>query len=155
MTTFCKSSVICPLKFLSVYLAPASGRTTIVNDPFLSDRGAFGVDSGQTVNFEIGMTLTTALEWAFWKNMKLKTDANFFTPYDRDFGNVVVDWNLQLEMKVNKVFKATIGTSLKYDDKVSWVDSEGVDHGPKVQFREMITVGIGYTFEYKSKKLEF
>ncbi len=140
---------------LSVYLAPASGRTTIVNDPFLSDRGAFGVDSGQTVNFEIGMTLTTALEWAFWKNMKLKTDANFFTPYDRDFGNVVVDWNLQLEMKVNKVFKATIGTSLKYDDKVSWVDSEGVDHGPKVQFREMITVGIGYTFEYKSKKLEF
>ena len=64
-----------------------------------------------------------------------------------------MDWNLQIEMQVNSVFKAMIGTSLKYDDNVDWVDAEGVNRGPKVQFREMITVGIGYTFGYKSKRM--
>ena len=137
----------------SAYFSPASSRTTFVEDQFLADQGLFGVDSGQNVKFEVGMSLKTALAWTFWKNMTLKTDATFFTPYSSDFGNIVVDWNLQIEMQVNSVFKAMIGTSLKYDDKVDWVDDEGVNCGPKVQFREMITVGIGYTFGYKSKRM--
>ena len=137
----------------SAYFSPASSRTTFVEDQFLADQGLFGVDSGQNVKFEVGMSLKTALAWTFWKNMTLKTDATFFTPYSSDFGNIVVDWNLQIEMQVNSVFKAMIGTSLKYDDNVDWVDAEGMNRGPKVQFREMITVGIGYTFGYKSKRM--
>lgn len=138
---------------LSAYFSPASSRTTFVEDQFLADQGLFGVDTGQNVKFEVGMSLKAALDWTFWKNMTLKTDATFFTPYNSDFGNIVVDWNVQIEMQVNSVFKAMIGTSLKYDDNVRWVDSEGIDRGPKVQFREMITVGIGYTFAYKSKRM--
>lgn len=137
----------------SAYFSPASSRTTFVEDQFLANQGLFGVDSGQNVKFEVGMSLKTALSWTFWKNMTLKTDATFFTPYSSDFGNIVVDWNVQIEMQVNSVFKAMIGTSLKYDDNVDWVDAEGVNRGPKVQFREMITVGIGYTFGYKSKRM--
>jgi len=137
----------------SAYFSPASSRTTFVEDQSLANQGLFGVDSGQNVKFEVGMSLKTALSWTFWKNMTLKTDATFFTPYSSDFGNIVVDWNVQIEMQVNSVFKAMIGTSLKYDDNVDWVDAEGVNRGPKVQFREMITVGIGYTFGYKSKRM--
>lgn len=142
-------------KLLSVYLAPASGRTTFVMDPYLSSIGAFGVEPGKDVVFQIGMALTTALEWHFYKNMAIKTDANFFTPYDKDFGNIVVDWNFRLELAVNKFLKATVSTSLKYDDKVTTVDEDGNVRGPRVQFKEMVTVGLGYTFKYKSKQIEF
>lgn len=142
-------------KLLSVYLAPLSSRTTFVKDAYLSSLGSFGVVPGKNAKFEIGMTLTTAIEWKFWKNMVLKTDANFFTPYDKDFGNIVVDWNVYLDLYVNKVFKAMIGTSLKYDDKVTTVDADGNVRGPRVQFKEMVTVGIGYSFRYKSKHREF
>lgn len=141
-------------KLLSVYLAPLNGRNTIVNDDFLARRGAFGVDSGKHVKWEIGLMLTTALEWRFRKNMVIKTDASFFTPYDKSFGNIVVDWNVGLDMYITKLLKATISTSLKYDDKVKTVDANGNEHGPKVQFREMVTLGIGYTFRYKSKQIE-
>lgn len=140
-------------KLLSVYYAPASGRTTFVLDPYLSSIGAFGVEPGKDVVFQIGMALTTALEWTFYKNMTLKTDANFFTPYDQDFGNIVVDWNFRLEMAVNKFLTASVGTSLKYDDKVTTVDENGNVRGPKVQFKEMLTVGLGYTLKYKSKQI--
>lgn len=142
-------------KLLSVYLAPLNSRNTIVNDAFLSNKGAFGVDSGRHVKWEVGILLTTALEWRFRKNMVIKTDASFFTPYDRNFGNIVVDWNVGLDMHISKLLKVSIGTSLKYDDKVKTVDADGNEHGPKVQFREMVTLGVGYTFRYRSKQIEF
>lgn len=140
---------------LSVYFSPASTRTTFVTDDFLSNQGLFGVDSGKHVMFEAGMSLQINFAWTFWKNFTLKTDAKFFTPYNRDFGNIVVDWNVGLEMAINSYFSASIGTSLKYDDKVKSVRKDGSLGGPKVQFREFLTIGIGYTFQQKSKKLAF
>lgn len=140
---------------LSVYFSPASTRTTFVMDDFLSRQGLFGVDSGKHVMFEAGMSLQINFAWTFWKNFTLKTDANFFTPYNRDFGNIVVDWNVGLEMAINSYFSASIGTSLKYDDKVKSVRKDSSLGGPKVQFREFLTIGIGYTFQQKSKKLAF
>lgn len=137
---------------VSVYLAPLAGRTTFVMDDFLSRKGAFGVDSGRHVLFELGMSLSASLNWNFWNNMYLKSDAVFFTPYNKDFGNIVVDWSVGLEMAVNRFFTAAIGFNLKYDDKVKTVNKDGTVGGPKVQFREMLTIGIGYTFQQVSKK---
>lgn len=137
---------------VSVYFAPLSGRTTFVMDDYLSRKGAFGVDSGSHVLFQLGMTLNASLRWNFWKNMFLKSDAVFFTPYNKDFGKIVVDWNVGLEMAINNVFTAGIGFTLKYDDKVKSVRKDGTLGGPKVQFRELLTIGIGYTFQQKSKK---
>lgn len=140
---------------IAVYFSPLSSRTTFVLDDFLSRQGLFGVDSGQHVKFNGGMSLKINFAWNFWKNFTIKTDANFFTPYNSDFGNIVVDWNVRLDMAINDYFTASIGTSLKYDDKIKSVRKDGSLGGPKVQFREYLTIGIGYTFQYKSKKLAF
>lgn len=140
---------------LAVYFSPLSSRTTFVLDDFLNRQGLFGVDSGHQAKFNGGMSLKINFAWNFWKNFTIKTDANFFTPYNRDFGNIVVDWNVRLDMAINEYFSASIGTSLKYDDKVKSVRKDGTLGGPKVQFREYLTIGIGYTFQHKSKKLAF
>lgn len=140
---------------LSVFAAPLSSRSTFVKDNYLSSIGSFGLEPGDHAKYEVGFSLTSALEWKFWKNMGIKTDASFFTPYDENFGKVVVDWNFYINLYVNEIFKATVGTSLKYDHNVTTLDANGIVQPAKVQFKEMITVGIGYTFKYKSKQREY
>lgn len=49
-------------------------------------------------------------------------------------------------MKINKFLSASINTTLKYDDDVKTIDNEGNPRGPKVQFKEMLGLGVAYNF---------
>ncbi|MDU1904182.1 MAG: DUF3078 domain-containing protein [Dysgonomonas sp.] len=133
-------------KFYSAYFSPLAGKFTFVNDDYLSDLGSFGVDPGDKFRAEFGAYLKGKLEKDIMENVKLMTDANFFTAYDKSFGNVDVEWNLLLNMKINKYLNASLSTTLKYDDDVKYIDSDGNQHGARVQFKEILGVGIGYNF---------
>ncbi|MEG1499153.1 MAG: DUF3078 domain-containing protein [Bacteroidales bacterium] len=137
---------------LSVNIAPLTGRTTFVCDKYLSDLGAFGVKPGKRSLFELGFSINANVKWPIRKNIILSSTLDLFTPYNKDFGNIVVNWDVLLVLKVNKFLNATIGTTLKYDDKVKTVNKEGAIHGAKVQFKEMITVGIAYMFNNETKR---
>ncbi len=130
----------------TVYFSPAAGKFTFVNDDFLSDNGFFGVDPGDKFRAEFGTYLRATYQKVIMENVKLMTDVNFFTAYDDSFGNVDVDWNMLINMKINKYLNANITTSLKYDDDVKAINDDGVKKGPKVQFKEIIGIGIGYNF---------
>lgn len=141
---------------LDVYVSPAVMRTTFVADQFLADQGAFGVDKriGNTDGrylMQAGLQVKGHLNWEITPKIILSSDLALFTPYTKDFGNFVVDWDVQLVMKVTSWLNATIGTSLKYDDKVKTTDKNGNIRGAKVQFREMLTVGIAYMFSTEKK----
>lgn len=133
-------------KFYSAYLSPLAAKFTFVQDDYLSDLGAFGVDPGDKFKAELGAYLKAKAEKEVMENVKIATDVNFFTAYDKTFGNVDVEWNLLINMKINKYLNASITTALKYDDDVKYVDEDGVTKGPRVQFKEVIGVGIGYNF---------
>lgn len=49
-------------------------------------------------------------------------------------------------MKINKVLSATLNMTLKYDNDVKTFTDEGVERGPKVQFKEILGVGLAYNF---------
>lgn len=132
--------------FYTVYFSPAAGKFTFVNDDFLSDGGFFGVDPGDKFKAEFGTFLRGTLQKEIMENVKLMSDVNFFTAYDSSFGNVDVDWNVLINMKINKYLNANINTSLKYDDDVAAISEDGTKKGPKVQFKEIIGIGIGYNF---------
>ena len=51
-----------------------------------------------------------------------------------------------ISMKINKVLSATISTALKYDNDVKTFDNEGVKKDPKVQFKEILGIGLAYNF---------
>lgn len=133
-------------KFYSVYFSPIAGKMTFVNDRYLSDLGSFGVDPGKRFKGEIGAYLKPKLEKTIMENVSLATDATFFTAYDKSFGNIDVEWNMLINMKINKLLNATISTTLKYDDDVKFIDENNVVKGARVQFKEIIGVGIGYSF---------
>lgn len=139
---------------IDVSLSPATMRTTFVNDPFLSSQGAFGVTPGKKYLIEAGLQLNARLNWEITKMIILTSGLTLFTPYNEDFGNIVVDWDVLLVMKITPWLNATVGTTLKYDDKVKTVDASGNTRGAKVQFREMITVGVAYMFSTENKKVK-
>ena len=133
-------------KFYSIYFSPVAGKFTFVEDKYLSDLGAFGVDPGKRHKSQLGAYLKPRIEKTIMENVNLVSDATFFTAYDKSFGNIDVEWNLLLNMKINKYLNASISTTLKYDDDVKFIDDNNVEKGPRIQFKEIIGIGIGYSF---------
>ena len=80
------------------------------------------------------------------ENVNLITTADFFTPYSKDFGNVDVNWDVLISMKINKVLSATLNMTLKYDNDVKTFEDDGTQRGPKVQFKEILGIGLAYNF---------
>lgn len=139
-----------PNTIYSIYLSPVAGKFTFVEDDYLSDLGSFGLDPGDKFKAELGAYLKARAQKKIMENVELITTADFFTAYDKSFGNVDINWDLMLSMKINKFLSATVNTTLKYDDDVKNIkvldDGTEVKRGAKVQFKEMLGIGIAYNF---------
>lgn len=134
-----------PNETFSAYISPITGKTTVVNDDDLSDAGAFGVDPGDKIRTEFGALSKLTLKKTIAKNVDLKSTLDLFTAYET-FGNIDVNWDLMINMKVNKFLTASINTTLVYDDDVEYVNKDGVNKGVKVQFKEILGIGLAYSF---------
>jgi len=135
-----------PKSNYSLLLSPVSTKMTFVTDDYLSDLGTFGVDPGDHFKIEGGAFVKARAELPVMENVNLITTADFFTPYSKDFGNIDVNWDVLISMKINKVLSATINTTLKYDNDVKTFDDNGVKKGAKVQFKEVLGIGLAYNF---------
>jgi hypothetical protein len=135
-----------PKSNYSLLLSPVSTKMTFVTDDYLSDLGVFGVDPGDHFKIEGGAFVKARAELPVMENVNLITTADFFTPYSKDFGNIDVNWDVLISMKINKVLSATINTTLKYDNDVKTFDDNGVKKGAKVQFKEVLGIGLAYNF---------
>ena len=132
--------------FFSIYLSPLAGKFTFVEDDYLSSIGAFGVDPGDKFRAQLGAYLKARAERDVMQNVKVISTADFFTAYDSSFGNVVINWDLLISLKINQFLSASVNTTLKYDNDVKVVEDDGSLSGPKVQFKEMIGVVLAYNF---------
>lgn len=135
-----------PKSNYSVYLSPASTKMTFVEDDYLSELGAFGVDPGDRFRMEWGAYLKARAELTVMENVNLITTADFFTPYSDQFGNIDVNWDVLISMKINKFLSATLNTTLKYDNDVKTFEDNGEKRGAKVQFKEILGIGVAYNF---------
>lgn len=131
---------------VSLLLSPATGKMTFVLDGKLSDAGAFGVDPGKKVLAQLGALAVANYKQQLASNISLVTKLTLFTPYDKDFGNVDINWDMMLAFKINKFLTTTLTTNLIYDDNVKTRDSAGALRGAKVQFREVLGLGLAYNF---------
>jgi len=120
----------------SLFLSPISERAIFVLNDSLSNTGAFGVDPGKKTRFETGAYLLANTTQAISSNVSLISTLDLFTPYTKDFGNIDVNWDLLLSYKINKLFTASLNTTLRYYDKEI----------TKVQFKEIIGLGLTYQF---------
>lgn len=135
-----------PNEILSVYLSPITEKFTFVLNDSLSDAGAFGVDTGDKIKAEAGAYVKARFQKEIVTNVSLISTLDLFTAYNSSFGDVDINWDILINMKVNKFLSANINATLKYDNDVKTVDSNGNARGAKVQLKEVIGVGVAYNF---------
>jgi len=148
----------------NLYISPVTQKATFVLDQDLADRGAFGVQKavfdadgnliqqGKNVFLEFGFLVNNTWEAQLYKNMGLKHRLTMYTDYLRRFGNVDFDWELNVNLKVNEYIVTTIGTHIIYDDDILF-DEQISDTGmvinagePRIQFKQLLGVGVSYDF---------
>jgi hypothetical protein len=143
------------------YISPFTLKTTFVLDQRLANSGAFGVtkaiyDSegnlileGKKVKNELGFLVSSYLKKEIFKNIVLENRLSLYSDYINNFGNIDIDWDLQLQLVVNKFVRANIGAHFIYDDDIKAkeeIDGKQVTVGPKVQLKQTLGVGLVYTF---------
>lgn len=135
----------------TAFIAPLTSKTTFVMDPTLSAAGAFGVAPGESVRNEFGGYVRLFYKNDIMENIKLQTKLDLFTNYLDRPQNIDVNWEMLISMKVNKWITVALSTQLIYDHDIKInVDNNGdgvTDAvGPRTQFKEILAVGLAYTF---------
>jgi len=101
---------------------------------------------------ELGFLVTNKWETMVYKNMKLNHRISLYTDYLKSFGNVDLDWELKLNLKVNEYVKASIGTHVIYDDDILFDEEKAADGTitkagiPRIQFKQILGIGLAYDF---------
>jgi hypothetical protein len=143
-----------PGDHLSMFIAPVTGKITIVNNETLSNAGAFGVAPGDRTLSEFGGYLRAIyskndFKPEFLKNVTFTSKIDLFSNYIKNPQNIVVNWETLIAFKVNKFISANINTQLIYDDKIKVPvvrNGEATSIGSLVQFKEILGVGFSYNF---------
>jgi hypothetical protein len=140
-----------PNDYFTMFISPITQKTTIVNDSRLNAVGAFGVDSGKVIRSEFGAYARFQFQKDIFTNVNFKTKLELFSNYLNNPQNIDVNWETLLSMKVNKYISATFSTTLVYDHDIKIAidkNNDGVIEkaGPRVQFREVLGVGLSYKF---------
>lgn len=144
---------------------PVAGRmTTCTYEPLRPSYGLpMRADSTfKPVALNMGLRINGGINYTLVKNLKIISTITLFTPYTarihdeehgQKFGNFDVDWDVAITYNFLKVFSVSVMTSLKYYDKVMIArnDWDGTPQHPghpcaRVQFKEVIGLGIGYSF---------
>lgn len=177
-----------PTSYFSLYVSPAAGKFTFVTaDPNI-DETEYGLQKDKIYRAEFGALIRATLKKDLVKNVSLWTQLDLFNNYTdngKDIvntapgealkfksrrANIDVNWQVRIDMKINKFLSANVYTQLIYDhdQKVNVRDKDDVtgeyiytldENGQKIyqmsarnsrtQFREAIGVGIGYKFSSK------
>jgi len=146
---------------LTAYFSPLTDKTTLVLNQTLADKGSFGVQKaildaegnvltpGKRSRTEVGILLTNQYKKQLFKNIMLDQRTTLYTDYLNNFGNIDVDFQFTLDMTVNQYVKANIGAHIIYDDDIKATEEVAgtqVQVGPKMQLKQMLGVGLSYTF---------
>jgi len=143
------------------YFSPLTLKTTFVLNQRLADLGSYGVtkaiydEEGNLLKrsrksrTELGLLFNNYWKTEIYKNMTLENRLSLYSDYLNNFGNIDVDWQLQVDMIVNEYVKANIGIHMIYDDDIKAkeeVNGEQITVGPKLQLKQALGIGVVYVF---------
>lgn len=163
-----------PVPYFSLFFAPATGRLVVVTDQKLADVGQFGVkpatydamgsklSNGETVRAEFGAYLRTRFQKDIFNNVNLLSTLSLFNNYTDKIAtrraNMNVDWQTMLNIKAGKFLTFSVFTHVLYDNNIdipiygdvtvggTTYKDVVVSKGPRLQFKEVLGIGISYKF---------
>ncbi len=136
-----------PIKPLSINFSPLTGNLVIVEKRELRVR--YGNKIDQSAKLELGAQLKFDYKQQISKNLNINTTLNLFSDYLGIPKNIKVHWDLHVDSKINRFFSASLRTNLIYDNEILIADKQG-KMAPRLQFKEILSIGFSYTFgEFK------
>lgn len=150
-----------PQRGTTVYFSPLTLKSTFVSDQRLADQGAFGVEKaiydenkqvirhGKRSKSEVGLLVTNQWKKEIFTNIFLDHRLSLYSDYINRFGNIDIDWQLKLDMKINQYVRANVGAHVIYDDDIKnkkEVGGKQIIEGPRFQIKQMLAVGLVYIF---------
>ena len=158
-----------PNDYFTAFISPVTGKFTFVTDQRLADQGAFGVTpatldeagvrlkKGKNMRSEFGAILMMRFQKDIIKNVNLLTRVTLFNNYTNknrtERGNMDVNFDALVTMKVNKYLATTLFVAMVYDDDVDiplYEKQNGervqIGAGPRLQFKEVLGLGVSYKF---------
>ena len=159
-----------PNDIFTIGVYPIAGRMTTCTEEMLRPNYGLGLREDGTykpVMLNMGLRINGGINYTLIENLKIISTVTLFTPYtarmhDKEngqpFGNFDVDWDFAISYSFFKVFSVSLMTSLKYYDKVmipgkNWNGLTGPNGeqwagypAARVQFKEVLGLGIGYSF---------
>ncbi len=133
-----------PTDYFSAFISPATAQWLFVMDDSLSNLGAFGVDPGKKIKFQFGASAKLHFKKEIAKNINLESMLTLFSDYLDHPQNILVNWDVIIDMKINTWLSTKLTTNLIYDHNADIFDKAGNNIGPKTQFKEMFGLGIGF-----------
>jgi hypothetical protein len=146
---------------IDLYLSPLTFKNTLVLSQTLANSGSYGVKAatydsdgnlltkGEKSKTEIGFLASNSFKTVVYENINLQNQLSLYSDYLNNFGNIDVDWQLSVDMIVNKYVKASINLQLLYDDDVKTseeIDGETISGGATIQLKQSLGVGLVYGF---------
>jgi hypothetical protein len=135
-----------PVEYFAVFISPVGSRLTLVNDTALTQRpeGAYGVYGGNKTLWQVGGSINAIFKKDILKNINLMSKLDIFSNYGDRPEKIVVGWENNILMKVNKYIAVNLSTMLIYDEKAIDKDNTG-KFKDIIQFRETLGIGLAYT----------
>ena len=124
-----------------VLFSPLTAKTTIVMDKELSAVGAYGVEKGKNLRYQVGMFLNVNSKLKLMENVAWQSNLYLFDDY-KTLDRVDIFWDNAVLLTVNKFLQASFNTNLIYDDDIRIPRDNGTLGGPKIQFKHVLALGL-------------
>jgi hypothetical protein len=146
-----------PSSKLSVFIGPVTSKNTFVLNQNLANEGAFGVEAGvfddllgvyttpgKRHRSETGGYMRIVFnEPRIMKNIGIQSKLELFSNYLYNPENIDVDFENTITIKVNEYISTNLILHFLYDDDIQIaLDPEGLRTGPRLQFKEVLGVGL-------------
>ena len=121
---------------LKINITPASARAIFVSSQFTQTGSSFGVVQGKTSRFELGADIAAYYKIAVVKNVTFENILNLYANYLQKFGNIDIDYKLNIAMQINDYLSTNVAFQAIYDDNAV----------KAFQIKEIFGVGLNYNF---------
>lgn len=128
---------------LNINFSPLTSNMVVVQKPELRKR--YGNQPDQLIKLELGAQLKSDLKVKIAKTTSVNSTLILFSDFLGTLSNIKVNWETMIDSKITKFLSANLRTTLLYDDNVLIANSTGV-LAPRVQFKELLSLGFSYTF---------
>ncbi len=151
-----------PNKRFSLFLSPFTLKTVYVRDTARIDQTTYGISRHSKSFWEPGLNAEVKYRIEITPQMSYETKYKMFMNYKDPFKKLDVDWENTFVAQLNDRINMTFMLNLLYDDNITFptgrFDTNGVEiFRPKLQTKELITVGFSYKINrhvYKRRKIE-